>query len=452
VAAIGERALPALGVPYWRVPDSRLAWAVLTAAWHNFPARQLIMFGVTGTDGKTSTAHLLHWILAQAGIEAGMVTSVSARIGTQDVDTGFHVTTPDAMQVQSYLAKMVEAGQTHCVLEVTSHGLEQHRVAACEFDIGVLTNITHEHLDYHGSFEDYLRAKARLFHDVANSRRKSSGPEKTAVLNRDDPAYASMRRAAAGARIVTFGVESGGDYRAQHFRITEDGSRFSLIGPATATSVFCRLPGAFNGQNCLAAFVAAVEGSGVDPETAREALSNPPTIPGRMEDIDVGQSFRAIVDFAHTPNALRSALAAARQMTQGKLIAVFGAAGERDQEKRAQMGEIAALAADYTIVTAEDPRSESLHAIMAEILSGAERAGGVEGESVWREPDRGQALRRAVDMTEPGDVVIALGKGHEQSMCFKDTEYPWDDRRALRAAIAERLDVPGPKMPSLPTS
>lgn len=452
VAAIGEQPLQDLAIPYWCVKDSRLAWARLAAAWHRFPARKLVMIGVTGTDGKTTTAHLLRWILTQSGLSSGMISSVAARIGNQDLDTGFHVTTPDAMQVQSYLAEMVEAGQSHCVLEVTSHALEQHRVAVCEFDVGVLTNITHDHLDYHGSLDQYVSTKARLFRDVASSARKDSGPEKTAVLNQEDPAYASMRAASAGATLVTFAVDGPADYRARGIQLTPQGARFTITGPSVRVPVFSPLPGIFNVQNYLAAFAAAVGGLGVEPEIAREAIANPPAIPGRMEDISMGQPFRAIVDFAHTPNALRSALAAARGLTQGRLIAVFGSAGERDPEKRGLMGEIAASMAEYAVVTAEDPRSEPLDDIMAQITQGALGAGALEGESIWRQPDRAEALRMAVRMAEPGDVVIALGKGHEQSMCFGEMEYPWDDRQALRAAIAEHLGIPGPEMPWLPTS
>jgi UDP-N-acetylmuramoyl-L-alanyl-D-glutamate--2,6-diaminopimelate ligase len=452
VAALGERPIVGLSIPYWQVPDSRLAWAWVAAAWHSFPARRMVMIGVTGTDGKTTTAHLIHHILNQSGHAAGMITTLAARIGDRDWETGFHVTTPDAMQVQSFLAEMSAQGLTHCVLEATSHGLAQRRVSACEFDMGVMTNITHEHIDYHGSREAYVAAKSLLFIDVAHSRRKAGGPDKTAVLNADDPGANDMRAAAAGARILTYGLRAEADVRARSVRMSGDGLRFTAQSGCLSVEVISPLLGAFNVQNCLAAFAAAVGGLGVAPEAAAQAIGGVSAIPGRMEKVDLGQRFTAIVDFAHTPNALRNALRTARELTRGRVIAVFGAAGLRDEEKRGMMGRISADLADYTVLTAEDPRTESLDAILDQMLRGAAGAGAAEGENIWREPDRGEALRRAVRLADHGDVVIICGKGHEQSMCFGETEYPWDDRQALAAAIGELLGVPAPGMPYLPTS
>ncbi len=452
VAAIGERPNQGVSVPYRQVPDSRLALAWLAAAWNGFPARRLVMVGVTGTDGKTTTVHLIHRILNEAGLACGMISTLAAQIGEQARETGFHVTTPDSIRVQSFLAEMVARGLTHCVLEATSHGLAQRRVSACEFDVGVMTNISHEHIDYHGSHEAYVAAKSLLFEDVAHSPAKDGGPAKTAVLNADDPAAPVLQDAASGARVLTYGVRHDAQIRARSVQIDARGVQFSVEAGSFSAHVSSPLLGAFNVQNCLAAFASAVGGLGVDPEEAAGAIGGMAAIPGRMEKVDLGQPFTAIVDFAHTPNALRIALETVRGLTEGKVIAVFGAAGLRDQGKRPIMGGIAARLADRTILTAEDPRTESLDDILQESLRGGEASGAIEGEDIWVEPDRGEALRQAVGLAGRGDLVIVCGKGHEQSMCFKETEYPWDDRLALRAAISEALGIPGPSMPRLPTS
>jgi UDP-N-acetylmuramoyl-L-alanyl-D-glutamate--2,6-diaminopimelate ligase len=448
-ALAGEEADPGLGLPYLQAADSRLFLALAAAAWNRFPARSMIVIGVTGTDGKTTTCSLLHHILGQFGISAGLVTSVGARIGPHQVDTGFHVTTPDPLELQAFLAQMVAAGMTHAVVETTSHGLAQHRVAGCEFDLGVLTNVTHEHLDYHGSSQAYLEAKARLFSGLADAAPKPVPIERRAILNRDDSSFEQMR-AAASVPVVAYGEDARADVRAEAASVSRDGLAFTLLGPGYRQPVRTSLLGAYNLSNCLAAAAAAIEGLGLAPPAVTQALETFPGVPGRMEVVDAGQPFLAVVDFAHTPNALRRALQAARRLTDGQVIAVFGAAGLRDREKRRMMGEVAAELADCTVLTAEDPRTESLRGILNEMAEGARRGGGREGETFVRVPDRGDALRHAVRLAGPGDVVIACGKGHEQSMAFGETEVPWDDRTALRAALAELLGEAGPLMPALP--
>ncbi len=450
VAAVGEAPADP-EIPYVQVTDSRRARAEIAAAWHGYPARQLTMIGITGTDGKTTTANLLHRIMNKTQIPTGMITTVNAVIGDVVLDTGFHVTTPPAMQVQGYLARMVQSSLTHCIIEATSHGLAQQRVAACDFDLGVVTNIAHEHLDYHGSQEAYREAKATLFRSLSESAPKVHEPPRFAVLNMDDPSYEFLREL-VGVRTATYGLDRRADVRAEAVREDANGLRFTVLGSRYELEVFSSLIGGYNVWNCLAAFTCAVEGLGLKPETAAEGIAELSGIPGRMEAIDMGQSFTALVDFAHTPNALDRALRAARSLTQGRLITVFGSAGERDREKRRMMAEVAANLADVTVLTAEDPRRESLTAILGEMAEAAIAAGAVESETLFVFPDRGQALREAARLAEPGDLVIACGKGHEQSMCFGQTEYPWDDRLALRAALAEMLDVEGPEMPRLPTS
>ncbi len=450
VAVVGEEPVEGLSVPYIQVENSRQALAYLAAAFHGYPARRLTMIGVTGTDGKTTTSNLLYRILLEAGLKAGVITTVNAVIGDEVIDTGFHVTTPDPLDVQRYLARMVGAGLTHVVLETTSHGWAQYRVDACEFDVGVVTNITHEHLDYHGSYEAYRAAKARLFTSLAETLPKSQGNPRLAVLNRDDISYPYLAEVTP-VRQVSYGLGEGADVRALEIRYDVSGIHFVAESEDFRVAVSSHLVGAYNVSNCLAALAAAVYGLGIAPEVAARGIATLEGVPGRMERIDLGQTFTAIVDFAHTPNALKVALQTVREMTEGRVIAVFGSAGLRDRLKRRMMAEVSAELADFTVLTAEDPRTESLTVILEEMASGARARGGVEGETFWRVPDRGEAIRFALRLARPGDVVIACGKGHEQSMCFGTIEYPWDDRTAMRAALAELLGQQGPPMPYLPT-
>jgi UDP-N-acetylmuramoyl-L-alanyl-D-glutamate--2,6-diaminopimelate ligase len=432
------------------VEDGRAALAILAAAFWDFPAQHLTVIGVTGTDGKTTTANLIYNILQAAGLRSGMITTVSAVIGDQQLDTGFHVTTPEAPQVQRYLAQMVSTGLTHVILEATSHGLSQQRVAHSEFDFGVVTNITHEHLDYHGSYEAYRAAKASLLTSLAQTRPKDQITSRAAIINRDDISYEFLNRITT-VRTVSYGLHAGVDVRAQEITYHTGGTQFLAVGKEYEIPVECHLVGEFNVYNCLAAIAVTVDGLGLPPSSAQAGIAALKSIPGRMEVIDLGQEFMAIVDFAHTPNALRRSLEAAREMVPGRVIAVFGSAGLRDREKRWMMAEFSTELADLSVLTAEDPRTESLDDILMEMAAGAKSQGGVENDTFWCVPDRGEAIRFGVSLAQPGDVVIACGKGHEQSMCFGRIEYPWDDRTAMRAALAEHLSLPGPEMPYLPT-
>lgn len=444
--------------------NPRHALTFLAAAFHDWPARRLTVIGVTGTDGKTTTANLLYQILRTAGLKAGMISTVNAVIGDEVLDTGFHVTTPDAHDVQAYLAKMVTAGLTHVVLETTSHGWAQHRVDACEFDIGVVTNITWEHMDEHGSYENYRAAKARLFESLEKTRAKPQGNPRLAVINRDDQSFHFLNELIKTKKIC-YGLHESADVRAENVRYSQAGISFYLDARNLHMPVTSNLVGSYNVSNCLAALTAAIYGLGIDPSVAVRGVASLTGIPGRMERIELGQPFTAIVDFAHTPNALKVTLEAARAMLPGshlptpddqkiqpRIIAVFGSAGLRDKAKRRMMAETSAGLADISVLTAEDPRTESLEGILEEMAVGARSRGGREGETFFRVADRGEAIRFAVRMARPGDIVLACGKGHEQSMCFGRIEYLWDDRTAMRAALSELLGVDGPKMPYLPSS
>ena len=442
VAVVAERKLKGLGVPLVIVPDGREALAYLSAAWHGFPARQLTVVGVTGTDGKTTTCNLVHSILAAADRRAGLVTTVNAVIGERVMETGLHTTTPDAPDVQGYLAEMVAAGIEIAVLEATSHGLAQHRVTACDFDVAAVTNITHEHLDIHGSLKAYRQAKARLFCHLGSGYRKPGVP-KVAVLNADDDSYRDLHRIPADRQLAygieaplvgTAGVVAAANVVAVGIRRSASDTRFAVQSPELDFELRTVLVGDFNISNILAATSVALA-LGVPVEAIQQGVWDVKGIAGRMERVDEGQDFTALVDFAHTPNSLQRVLETARTLTAGRVIAVFGSAGLRDVAKRAWMGEIGGRLADVTVLTAEDPRTESLEAILDQMARGAEKAGAVEGRNYYRIPDRAEAIQFAVDLARAGDLVIACGKGHEQSMCYGTVETPWSEHEALRGAI-----------------
>ncbi len=459
VAVIGERPAEALSrtpgdsFSYVRVTDARRAWAWSCAAWEGFPSRDLTMIGVTGTDGKTTTVSLIHAILRAAGIKAGMmgtVTAVMPSAGARDrvpsapderydqADTGLHTTTPDPPIIQRCLWEMVERGASHAVLEVTSHGLAQNRVAGCDFDVALITNVTHEHLDFHGSLQAYQRAKMRLFEGLESSYRKPRVP-KLSILNRDDDSFAYLSAFNAD-RQITYSVEGDADVTADRILLDGGRTRFRLCVPDGCAQIETRLLGAYNVPNILAA-AAACAGLQVPLDAISEGIALFGGVPGRMELVDEGQSFLAVVDFAHTPNALREALKAARDMIEddGRVIVVFGSAGLRDREKRRLMGQVAGQLADVVVVTAEDPRTEALDAIMAQTAEAAQGQGKHLGENLFVLADRGEAILRSCELARPGDVVIACGKGHEQSMCFGTMEYPWDDREAMRLALRGKI-------------
>ncbi|MCJ7736763.1 MAG: UDP-N-acetylmuramoyl-L-alanyl-D-glutamate--2,6-diaminopimelate ligase [Anaerolineae bacterium] len=442
VAIVSERPpqelqnLPWGAFTYIRVPDAREALGWLSAAYRGFPSRRMTLIGVTGTDGKTTTVSLIHSILQAAGINSSMISTVKAQIGSQELDTGLHTTTPDAPLVQEYLAQMVEHGTTHAVLEVTSHGLAQHRVTGCDFDVAVVTNITHDHLDFHGSISAYQEAKSRLFQNLTRSFRKE-GVAKAAILNADDDSFRYLSQILPADQQIVYALQGSADLVADDISFAPDRTRFVLRSPQGMTPVETALTGRYNISNILAA-AAAGFALGISIDSITQGIASVPPVPGRMEYINEGQDYVAIVDFAHTPNALQNALETARTMIGqdgGRVIVTFGCAGLRDSTKRRTMGQIAGAAADIVIVTAEDPRTEKLDDIIEEITSAALSEGKHEGTSLWRIRDRGQAIRFACQQARAGDVVIACGKGHEQSMCFGTVEHPWDDRVAMRRAI-----------------
>lgn len=445
-AIIGEKPLDGLPVPYVQVSGAQEMVGYLAAAYHGFPSRQLTVIGVTGTDGKTTTATLIHAILqAAAEGQTGLISTIAAELGDTRVDTGFHVTTPGAPQIQELLARMVTNGLRRCVLEMTSHGLAQGRLNGVEIDAAVLTNVTHEHLDYHGTWENYRAAKARMFQMLGHAARKLGVP-KISVVNADDPS-AAFFAAIPADRVVTYGIHNPADVQAVDIVHHPDSTQFTLRLEGRERVVNIALAGEFNVSNALAA-VAVTWAYDVPMDVIAHGLLSVKAVSGRLERIDEGQPFIAMVDFAHTPNALKNALETGRAMTApgGRLIAVFGSAGLRDREKRKLMAATSVRLADFTILTAEDPRTESLNEILATMAAAAAEAGGVEGRTFIRVADRGEAIFRACQMARAGDVVMACGKGHEQSMAFGTVEYPWDDREAMRTALR------GAPLSTLPTA
>jgi len=453
IAVIGERPPMQVvsSVPYVQVANAQNAIGLLASAYYGYPSRALIVIGVTGTDGKTTTSTLIYSFLKAAGVRVGLLSTVSAVIGDDVLATGLHVTTPSAPEVQHYLRRMLDAGLTHCVLETTSHGLAQGRVRGVEYDIAVLTNLTHEHLDFHGTFAVYRDAKAELFRQTRDGRRKAIfNRQKAFVINADDPNAAYFAQFAQARGTAYFSITSSTPAYMPCFQattITHTPAHTYITAAYSARknaalNLTTGLIGDFNVQNILAAIaaVAPLLNRG-DWHTFNTLLQNGldtlPAIPGRMERIDAGQDYLALVDFAHTPNALQRALTAARTLIADhkRLIVVFGCAGLRDHEKRRLMAETSITLADVSVFTAEDPRTESLDAILATMADAAIKHGGIENQTFWRVPDRGQALAFACSIAQPGDLVMACGKGHEQSMAFGTIEYPWDDRQALRSAL-----------------
>ena len=458
-------------VVYLQVADTAEALAWLAAAWEGFPSRRLVTIGVTGTDSKTTTANILYAILKAAGHNTGLLSTIKAVIGDTAEPLELHVTTPEAPVVQRYLRRMVEAGVTHCVLETTSHSLAQHRVAAVDFDAAVVTNITHEHIDYHQSREGYMEAKERLFQMVAD-RGHEAAPEKPgrvrklAVLNRDDSSYERLAKIEVPLQL-TYAIQHKDEADVFADKIIYDPWQtvFTLkfeTEKIPAPYLYLHIPiksalfGEFNVYNILAA-AATAYGLGVEHDAIQEGIQSVRELHGRMQQIDCGQRFLVHVDFAHTPNALEKAVSAAQATLEhlsakrGRIIAVFGSAGKRDVEKRRMMAEVSARLADLTVLTAEDPRTESLDDILAMMAEGCRSQGGVEGKTFWRVADRGRAIYFALTLAKDNDLVLVCGKGHEQSMCFGTTEYPWDDvettRIALEAYLARR-PMPDLRLPT----
>ena len=430
-ALLADRPMPAGGVlagrpespAIIRVADARRALAQVSAAFYGHPSRRLRLIGVTGTNGKGATTYLIEAILRRAGRPCGIIGTMGMVI--DGVVAASDRTTPEAPELQRVLRTMLERGREYVAVEVASHALALERVTGCGFTVGVFTNLTRDHLDFHHSMEAYRAAKARLF--------AMTDPSGWVVLNADDPA-AGVMRAVSRARVMTYGLARPADVRGRDLTLHLRGSEFTADTPAGSVRVTLRLAGAFNVANALAALAVGLT-QDVPLATIAEALAAMPGVPGRFEAVEEGQPFAVVVDYAHTPDGLENVLRTGREITRGRLIAVFGCGGDRDRTKRPMMGDIAARWADHVIVTSDNPRSEDPQAIVDEIRPGIEA--GRTGRDVYVDiqPDRRRAIAAAVAAAAPGDLVVIAGKGHEPYQEIAGTRHPFDDREVVREAL-----------------
>ncbi|HEY7092605.1 MAG TPA: UDP-N-acetylmuramoyl-L-alanyl-D-glutamate--2,6-diaminopimelate ligase, partial [Ktedonobacterales bacterium] len=401
VLIVGERPRPANFPPdhaYAQVADARRELGTLSAAFYGDPSRQMDVIGVTGTDGKTTTSSILHWLLLTAGRRVGLMSTVDVKIGAETFPNNSRFTTLEAPAVQGQLRRMADAGVECAVVETTSSGLALHRVWGVAYDLAVITNITSEHLEVHGTLEAYRRAKAMLFEAVdpaAPPKPVAFGAPRGCVLNADDSSYAYLKEFCR-ASITTYGVEAEADVRASDLDLRPDGSSFSVRLPDGQTfRVDTPLVARYNVSNCLAAITVGYLRD-VAPEIMARALATFPGVPGRMERVEAGQPYMVVVDYAHTADSLEKALSVLRPLTAGRLIVVFGSAGERDRVKRPEMGKVAAHLADFAVITDEDPREEDAMTILREIAAGAEAAGAREGEQFICVVDRRKGIQAAL--------------------------------------------------------
>jgi UDP-N-acetylmuramoyl-L-alanyl-D-glutamate--2,6-diaminopimelate ligase len=406
------------------VPSSRVAMAAMAAKFFDYPSRKLKLIGVTGTKGKTTTTHLIASILRSQGQKTGIIGTLGTRIGDESINTEH--TTPESVDLQSVLALMVERGVETVAMEVSSHGLVQQRVGGCEFDCGVFTNLTRDHLDYHLTMEDYFEAKLLLFRDYARRSPKAF----TAVVNLDDPAAARVSDATHG-RLLTYSLNSLADITATEIDVSASGVSYILSYGGEIARVSIKLGGLFNVYNSVAAAGAAIA-QGLSVSQIAAGLKSAGNVPGRFESIACGQDFAVVVDYAHAPDALENVLKAARDLTGGKLIIVFGCGGNRDRGKRPMMGRIACELADRCVITSDNPRKEDPDAIIREILAGIDESNNAK---VAVEPDRHTAIQMALQMASPGDMVVVAGKGHEDYQIFADTTIHFDDREVVREIL-----------------
>ncbi len=422
------------GVSILRMPSTRIGLAELAAEFYGRPSRRLNLAGVTGTDGKTTVTHMAEHVLGASGVVAGAMSTIAFKVRGREVDNVTGQTTTEAPEVQAWLARMVDAGAACAVIETTSHALVQERVRACDFDVAAFTNVGHDHLDYHATWEDYLEAKARLIDLTARAADK--GVEKTAVLNRDDPSYERLARRPIPRR-WTYGMTTASDLHPLELAITGTGSRFRMKTPLGETEVTLNVPARFNIYNALCAAGVCLA-LGVPVEDVGRGLAGFEGVRGRLEPVDLGQDFRVYIDFAHAAGSLASALAELRPFTKKRLIVVFGSTARSDHD-RPGMGRAAAEFSDFFIITTDDPLSEDPVEIARDVQSGAEgKSPGRDFEVVI---DRRSAIRRAVEIARPGDTVLLAGKGHERSMRTAQGAEPWDERAEAEAAIRERLAV-----------
>lgn len=399
-------------LPQFQTEDTRLALARLSAAFYGNPSRAFTLVGVTGTNGKTTTTHLIEGIMNAAGKKAGVIGTLGSHFGGEEVPTNH--TTPQALELQALFAKMQKASVEAVAMEVSSHALDQHRVAHTHFDVAIITNVTVDHLDYHKTIDAYAAAKAKLFDNVT-----------VGIVNRDEPLYERFVKAPT---TLFYGIENACDIQAKDIELLPDGSQWTLCTPKGKETIRLRLPGQFNVYNALAA-ASAGYALGYDLKTIKEGLETIGGVAGRVEVVTPpGHPFTVLVDYAHTPDGLENVLKTARGFTRNRLIAVFGCGGDRDRTKRPVMGRIGTTLADVAFLTSDNPRTEDPDSILKEIATGCEG-------SYRLQPDRALAIQAAIQEAQPGDVVVIAGKGHENYQIFKDKTIHFDDREVARGAL-----------------
>ena len=434
IAVVAERKVRTKA-PLAVVPDVRAALADLAAEFFDHPTEKLKVVGVTGTDGKTTTVHLVSDVLEAAGERTGYATTVDFKLADHEWENDTRQSTQEALELQEFCAELLVAGGTWGVLEATSHALSLRKIRGIDVDVAVFTNLSPEHLDFHGTLQSYLEAKGILFEMLTHGRDK--GVPKTAVLNADDPHWRYLADRATETRVISYGIDALADVQATVLAADATGSRIKVS--AFGDSVELRLPlvGRFNVHNALAATGAGLA-AGATLAQCRDALARAKPVRGRMDRIDVGQPFTVIVDYAHTPESLEKVLALLRPLTAGKLIAVFGSAGERDRTKRPRLAAAASKYADRFFITQEDPRLEDPAAILAEIEVGAVEAGKERDRDYRVIDDRTEAINAAIADASEGDTVLLAGKGHEGSIIVGEEKRPWDEAAAARAALRAR--------------
>ncbi len=408
-------------------PIGHLAEAVLWQTVYGFPARGVKVIGITGTNGKTSTSFIVHKMMVEAGLPTGLMTTVAHGVGNDIEPQIHHMTTVPTRQLLQRIKKMKKAGMKWLVLETTSHALAQHRVWGMPYSVAVMTNITHEHLDYHRTFERYRDAKRKLFVMTNRNRRGL----RAGVINAEDP---SAELFSLDIKNPVFYGSERGDVRATNVELSSDGSHYTAVAENERYDIICKLPGSFNVANSLAA-VCVGRLVGLTKKQIEHGIAALDGVEGRMTNIDEGQNFSVIVDFAHTPDSFDKLFRDLKPVVQGKLIVLFGSAGRRDEAKRTVQGRLAGEYADEVVVTEEDDRDINGESIMNEIASGAEEAGKTRERDLFLIHDRSEAINFAIGRAEQGDTVLLLGKGHEKTIERADGEHDWDEIATARAAI-----------------
>ena len=416
------------GVAILRVPDLNKALDTIVPYFHDYPARSMRIIGITGTNGKTTTSYITRAILRAAGYRVGLIGTIQIMI--EDEVYPIHNTTPDVVELQHTLAIMRDKGMDYVVMEVSSHALDQDRVAGIEFDTAVFTNLTQDHLDYHKTLENYMLAKAKLFDKVSEAGVKNG---KTAVVNIDDAAGKVMLEHAK-CRHITYAIDKKADLRATAINVLASGANFTLNNEAFGKMPLkLHITGIFNVYNVMSAVGAALA-ENIESAVIAKVLQEFTSVPGRFELVKAGQDFSIIVDYAHTPDGVENVLKTARKIAKKKIIAVFGCGGDRDRTKRPIMGRLAAELADVEIATSDNPRSEDPEFILNEVETGVkEKIGNKQHEKIV---DRRQAIFRAVALAQTDDIVVILGKGHENYQILKDKTIHFDDKEVAREAVA----------------